>query len=251
MQDWVDPEGSDKHFWHRYSAFYRRHFAALGTVRAVLEFGVLHGASIAWLRRLFPDATIVGIDVLPPRPDWPAGPGIRYVQADQGDRPGLMRALADLPDGVDLVIEDASHVPAHQVATLACAFPKLRAGGLYVLEDLHTSLPEHPLARAQAAPGLANALHLVLAIERARALGRALTPAEAGALAAPGMFSGADVAMLSARVGAVEIFRRACLPLRCWSCGSGAFDPVALRCACGIDMSLSAPDSMTAAMRAG
>ena len=249
--DWIEPTGSDKHSWHRYGAFYRRHFAALGNVRAVLEFGVLHGASIAWLRRLFPDAMIVGVDLMQAQPDWPRGPRIFYLQADQGDRAGLARALNGLAGRFDLVIEDGSHFPPHQAASLACAFPLLRPGGLYVLEDLHTCLPDHPLSRAQAAPDAPNPLHLLLTIERARAMGRDPATAEMAALAAPGLFTPEDVAMLAARIAAVEIFRRAVLPLRCWSCGSEMFDPVALRCACGVDVSPAAPDSMTAVLRAG
>ncbi len=248
---WTDPTGSDKHTWHRFSAFYRRHFATLGPVTRVLEFGVLNGASIRWLRTLFPAAEIVGLDILPVQPEWPTGPAIRYVQADQGDRPGLEAALAGLGGGFDLVIEDGSHIPQHQAACLAAAFPMLRPGGLYVLEDLHTSLPWHPLSLRHCAPGTPTSLHLLLAIEHELATGQALRPAEAGRLAAPGLFTAAEVALLGARIAAVDIFRRATLPLRCWSCGSDRFDHVALRCGCGVSLSLAEPDSMTAVLRAG
>ncbi len=247
---WTDPAGSDKHYWHRFSPFYRRHFATLGPVAKVLEFGVLNGASIRWLRGLFPDAEIVGVDILPVQPEWPAGPAIRYVQADQGDRPALEAALRGVGGGFDLVIEDGSHIPQHQAACLAMAFPLLRPGGLYVLEDLHTSLPWHPLYLRHCAPGTPTSLHLLLAIEHGLATGQAIPPAEAERLAAPGLFEAGEVALLAARTATVDIFRRATLPLRCWSCGSDRFDHVALRCACGVSLSLAEPDSMTAVLRA-
>ncbi len=240
---WSDPIGSDKHHWHRYGGFYRAQLARLGPVRRVLEFGVLHGASICWLRRLFPAAAILAIDRDPPRPDWPRDGGIRYVTADQGDAPGLARALDAAGEGFDLVIEDGSHVPAHQARSLALAFPRLRPGGLFIAEDLHSALPSHPLARGAAGP---SALHLLLAIERARALDRPLTAAEAGALATGGAFSAAEVAGLDRRIDAVSFHRRAVLPLSCWSCGGSAFDLARLRCACGMDLGMEGPDSLAA-----
>ena len=83
---WSDPADSDKHYWHRYSWFYQRHFETLGSVSSILEYGVFKGDSIRWLRRVFPAADIVGVDILPQQPRWPTGPGISYVRADQGDR---------------------------------------------------------------------------------------------------------------------------------------------------------------------
>jgi Methyltransferase domain len=251
VPSWSDPTDSDKHFWHRYSAFYRRHFAAPGTVGRILEFGVLHGASIRWLRRLFPAAEIVGVDILPAQPDWAVGPGISYLTADQGDRAGLERVLRAGGGGFDLVIEDGSHIPQHQAACLAAAFPLVRPGGLYVLEDLHTCLPWHPYYVRHCPPGTPTSLTLLLALERQQALGRPLPPAQRAALAAPGLLTPDDVAALAARIAGVEIFRRATLPLRCWSCGSEEFDLVGLRCRCGISLSPADPDSMTAVLRAG
>ena len=40
---WSDPADSDKHYWHRYSRFYQRHFEALGRVSSILEYGVFKG----------------------------------------------------------------------------------------------------------------------------------------------------------------------------------------------------------------
>jgi hypothetical protein len=90
---WSDPIESDKHYWHRYSRFYQRHFATLGRVSCILAYGVFKDASIRWLREMFPGAEIFGVDIVPPRPEWPVGPGIAYLTADQGDRPGIARML--------------------------------------------------------------------------------------------------------------------------------------------------------------
>jgi hypothetical protein len=100
--------------------------------------------------------------------------GITYLTADQGDRPGIARMLKALGREFDLVIEDGSHLPPHQAICLAETFPLVRPGGLYVLEDLHTSHPGHPLYRESCAPGTPDGLHLLLLIEHLLATGGTL-----------------------------------------------------------------------------
>ena len=41
-----------------------------------------------------------------------------------------------LPPQLDLIIDDAAHVLAHQVAALEALWPKLAPGGIYIVEDL-------------------------------------------------------------------------------------------------------------------
>jgi hypothetical protein len=248
---WCDPVDSDKHYWHRFSRFYERHFAGLGSVSSILEYGILDGASIRWLRQMFPQAEIVGVDILPQQPNWPTGPGITYLTVDQGDRPGISRMLQTLNRSFDLVIEDGSHIPAHQANCLAETFPLLRSGGLYILEDLHTSHPQHSYYREHCAPGTPNSLHLLLLIEHLRATGRPLRPGDIGRLAGEGIFTPSDVRRLTDIIASVDIFHRATLPLRCYSCGTDDFDPVSLTCQCGVDLDILGADSMTGVLRRG
>jgi hypothetical protein len=51
--------------------------------------------------------------------------------------------LQSLSRSLDLVIEDGSHMPQHQVACRAETFPFVRSDGLYVLEDLPAAVLEH------------------------------------------------------------------------------------------------------------
>lgn len=41
--------------------------------------------------------------------------------------------------GVDVVLDDGSHVAGHQRVSFETLFPLLNAGGLYIIEDMHTS----------------------------------------------------------------------------------------------------------------
>ena len=247
---WADPIESDKHYWHRYSGFYRRRLDALGPVSTILEYGVFKGASIRWLREIYPAAQIFGIDIVPQQLDWPNGPGITYRQCDQGDRDSVARLVRELSGPFDLVIEDGSQTPRHQAASLAETFPAIRPGGLYILEDLHTSHPTHPIFRETCAPGTLTSLHLLLRIEQLQAQGRDLAASEAAAFArlTAGMFTTQDVVRLAALTQDVELYKRASLPLACYACGTADFDLPTMLCACGAQVDILTTDSLTAAL---
>ncbi|MBS0559017.1 MAG: hypothetical protein JSR21_03080 [Proteobacteria bacterium] len=235
---------SDKHYWHRYTDTYEAAFARLGAVREIFEFGVFRGGSIAWLARRFPDARIVGADIVEPLPEWPRDPRISYERIDQGDRAGVQAMFARLGRRYDLLIEDGSHLPAHQAACLTDGLTWVRPGGLYVLEDIHTSHPANAAFAEHQAGGAPNALHVLLAIRHLKDRGRAMTPAIAARLAAPGFFAADEIVALSARIAALDLYRRSILPLWCYACGGDDFDYAALRCACGADL-YNVADSMS------
>ena len=119
--------------------FYSRLLVGLDAQR-VLEIGVKGGGSTAFWKQLFPSATVVGLDVdLRPRL---GGDGVIYVKGDQSDVAHLT-ALAAEYGPFDLVIDDGSHVSDHQATSLRTLLSHVRAGGLYVIEDVHkTLMPE-------------------------------------------------------------------------------------------------------------
>jgi SAM-dependent methyltransferase len=127
--------------WH-YDA-YRRLFGAL-TVRRVLEFGIWEGGSALMLADLFPEAKIVGIDMR--MPNEPLRAHIKRLEFDdrislhyqtmQEDRPAVERILDREFDGpLDLVIDDCSHHYGPTRRSFEIAFPRLRPGGAYAIED--------------------------------------------------------------------------------------------------------------------
>ena len=63
---------------------------------------------------------------------------LRIFQGDQTDGAFLRRVVGEVGPP-DLVVDDGSHVSAHVIATFRALFPLVREGGLYVVEDLHTS----------------------------------------------------------------------------------------------------------------
>lgn len=103
-----------------------------------LEIGVSHGGSLDLWREWFgPGAHIVGVDI-DPRVETLAKKGIEIRVGDQSDRDFLSK-LADRDGPFDIVIDDGSHHPAHQLLTLQELWPVVNVNGVYLVEDLHTN----------------------------------------------------------------------------------------------------------------
>jgi predicted O-methyltransferase YrrM len=119
-------EGSDKTTVHTYGQFYDDLIADLQP-RRVLEVGVFHGASIRAWRHLPEPVEVVGVD----RNLCPGIPVIRCTAPDFGP---VIEQLQG--QQFDLIIDDGSHQQAHQIAAIQQLAPLLRAGGLFVVEDL-------------------------------------------------------------------------------------------------------------------
>jgi hypothetical protein len=235
---------SDKYYWHRYVDKYEQAFTSLGDVSDILEFGVFEGASVRWLEQRFPSSRILGVDITTPKPTWPSGSRFDYVQANQGDSSAIRSMLARFDRGYDLIIDDGSHLPPHQASCLVEAFPFVRPGKLYIIEDIHTCHPDNPDFKHYSPSGTANCLHVLLAMQHLKDCSLPLSGEMAATLATPGFFSPEDLVYLFEKIRGIDFFKRTSLPLRCYRCGSSAFDYKQLRCVCGVHL-YAASDSMS------
>jgi len=111
----------------------------------VLEFGIYHGANLLLLERYFGAHQVVGIDLRPPEAvllEYLSSSGLGgrispHFGVSQADGPEV-RKIIDHDFGgqpIDVIIDDASHDLGFTRASFETAFPHLRAGGLYVIED--------------------------------------------------------------------------------------------------------------------
>lgn len=127
------------HKWLHYLPIYERHFAPYRGKRfRMLEIGVFGGGSLDMWREYFGrDAAIWGIDVNPACAvlDTPETPVRIGSQAD----PGFLRRVVEDMGGVDIVLDDGSHIGKHQWTSFETLFPLLSEGGIYMIEDAHTS----------------------------------------------------------------------------------------------------------------
>jgi hypothetical protein len=110
-----------------------------------LEIGVDDGGSFEMWREYFgAEATIFGIDILPECREKVEAMGINcHIRIGSQDDPEFLGQVVGEMGGVDVVIDDGSHIANHQLASFKALFPRLSLGGLYICEDLHTSYWQH------------------------------------------------------------------------------------------------------------
>lgn len=127
------------HKWLHYLDIYDRHFSRFrGTSFKMLEIGVAKGGSLAMWREYFgPDAIIYGIDINSDCVTYVDPPN--QVRIGSQDDPGFLRSVVAEMGGLDLVLDDGSHIGRHQKASFQTLFPLLGDGGVYAIEDLHTA----------------------------------------------------------------------------------------------------------------
>lgn len=132
------------HKWLHYLPIYERYFRAYrGMPLNFLEIGVLDGGSLDFWRRYFGEqATIVGIDINEKCAERVSPPN--HVRIGSQDDPVFLAKLAVEFGPFDIILDDGSHIGRHQSASLDALFPHVKDGGLYAIEDTHTSYwPDH------------------------------------------------------------------------------------------------------------
>lgn len=118
----------------------------------LLEIGVLGGGSVRTWRDYFADGQIIGADINPEVRQY-ADDRISIEIMDQGSHDDLDRIAAMGP--FDVIIDDGSHHWYHQMITFRKLMPKLKAGGVFIIEDLDTSHGKY--AKMYGAPWLLSA----------------------------------------------------------------------------------------------
>lgn len=127
--------GTDKKSKHNYTPTYYAMFKdRVEGVRRILEIGIKRGASLYMWEEFFPNAQVFGIDNNPKR--LITAGRIKSFLADQLDAASL-RKVAAVADGLfDVIIDDGSHIPEHQLLAARTLLPSLASDGIYVIEDV-------------------------------------------------------------------------------------------------------------------
>lgn len=119
-----------------YFEIYERYFSGFrGKEVHVLEIGIYSGGSLEMWREYFgPRCMVYGVDI-EERCKAYESDSTRIFIGDQADR----RFWGDVKRQVpllDIVIDDGGHAPEQQIATFEELLPHLRAGGVYLCEDI-------------------------------------------------------------------------------------------------------------------
>ena len=104
----------------------------------MLEIGVLRGKSLRLWKRYFLKARIFGLDIDPACRQYEED-RIAIEIGSQADSRVLERLCQRAAGAFDVVVDDGSHVNRHIIASFAYLFPRLKPGGVYIIEDLRCS----------------------------------------------------------------------------------------------------------------
>ncbi len=132
------------HKWVDYFDIYHR---ALQSYRdkpiTFLEIGVQNGGSaMMWRDYLGPHAKIIGID-RDPKCRALEQHGFEIWIGDQAD-PEFWNSFKAVHPTLDVVLDDGGHTMKQQLVTFEALWPVVKDGGVYIVEDIHTSyFPGH------------------------------------------------------------------------------------------------------------
>ena len=98
-----------------------------------MEIGLASGASVATWKSYFRKAKIIGVDNNPKCAAF-ADDRVTIEIGSQDDPEFLEYVCAKFPPTI--VVDDGSHQADHIMTSFKTIFPKLRPGGLYVIEDI-------------------------------------------------------------------------------------------------------------------
>lgn len=139
---------TDKDFTHNYfNEVYEKYFSPLReSTKLICEIGIggfdntrgwAPGNSLRVMREYFPNAKILGLDITKYTLT-----DVDRITVDYMDQSNLtqVKEYASKLIGYDVILDDGSHNVYDQQITFVEFFKSLRSGGLYIIEDLHSSI---------------------------------------------------------------------------------------------------------------
>lgn len=111
-----------------YPLYEKKLIPFIGKSLKFLEIGVQDGSSIKKWRKMSPSWNVHGVDI---------DPECEAENIFIGDQ--LDKKFMEKFHNFDIIIDDGGHTWKQQIETFEHLFPTMRKGGLYIIEDLHTS----------------------------------------------------------------------------------------------------------------
>jgi SAM-dependent methyltransferase len=127
---------TDKATDHKFTEVYEKYFSTLkDNCLNIFEIGVWHGSSLRMLKEYFKNSQIYAIDFVDKKAY--SENRITIEQGDQTDINFMSNVFIDKT--FDIIIDDGGHTMNQQQISLEVMLSRLNPGGIYILEDLHTS----------------------------------------------------------------------------------------------------------------
>lgn len=128
---------------HNYACKYDSYFSSIKNEPIkFLEIGFEHGSSALMWQEYFPNAELHFIDV---QSDffkiYSKGLTSRcHLHVGNQENPhDLLNVMKKINDQLDIILDDGGHTMKQQIVSFKTLFPFVRSGGVYIIEDLHTS----------------------------------------------------------------------------------------------------------------
>jgi len=125
--------GTDKIYQHGYDRFYPDYIKR--DIKKLLEIGVAEYAGINLWLEYCPDAFIYGFDIKTECDKF----RLKVIKGDQAVENDLDRLINVIGKDIDVIVDDGSHVPQHQLFAFIKLFPLVKNGGIYIIEDIESS----------------------------------------------------------------------------------------------------------------
>ena len=131
--------GNQVHKWDHYLDIYEKYFSAYrGQPVSILEIGISQGGSLQlWKKYFGGNVRVYAMDINPQCKKFEEE-NIKIFIGSQEDEKFLQEVCHQIPD-VDIILDDGGHTMRQQIVSFENLFSKVKEGGLYIVEDTHTS----------------------------------------------------------------------------------------------------------------
>ena len=125
--------------YHNYTKVYANYFDAIkDKPLKFLEIGIYKGASVRLWESYFPNAELHFIDITLSNLIYQPSRANLHL-ADQSNSNQLLAVMNETGGQYDIILDDGGHTMDQQKTTFKMLFPYLKSGGIFIIEDLHTS----------------------------------------------------------------------------------------------------------------
>jgi Methyltransferase domain len=125
--------------YHNYTEIYARYFSSLREKPIkFLEIGIARGNSVMLWEKYFPNAQLHFIDIALDHVQY-ISERSHYYSVNQESSEELRQFIGKTGGDFDIIIDDGGHTMRQQIISFQELFPHIKSGGMYVIEDLHTS----------------------------------------------------------------------------------------------------------------
>lgn len=133
----IQESNTDKISHHGYHRFYPWFLAHLrGLDINILEIGIDETESLKLWKGYFGKVNLHGIDIDYKNFD---DTNVTLHKLDQSNVVELANFVDSIGISFDIILDDGSHVPEHQILTINNLWNLVKPGGIYIIEDIETS----------------------------------------------------------------------------------------------------------------